>query len=142
MKHITTWTPDTHPDVKVEYEWDDQDPPETRVHTFKRFIKEPTHARFTGRGDEKFLKLIEENQRKNFALKEVLDALPAEYKVKRDNGNGVEVEDFKHEPKWSLDDNGDVEIEMTGDVGKNKVLTRALHAAVQSKLGNKIRVKE
>lgn len=141
-KHITRWTPDTHPDVTLEYEWDDADPLETRQHTFKQFVKAPVHARFTGSGTEKYQKILEENQRKNTALKEVLAALPDSEKDTEIDHQGNEIKKFKSEPKWSLDENGNVEIELTGQIVKNKVATKAIGQAIAASLGQKVRVKE
>lgn len=140
MKHITRWTPDTH-DCVVEYEWDDAVPQEEREHTFVRFVKQPSAARFAVAVD-KFSMVVEENKRKNEALKAVLDALPENEKVTITDENGQVVTNFKSDPKWSLDNNGDVQVELVGEIAKNKAVTRAVNLAVRAKLGSRVSVKE
>lgn len=67
MKQRTTWSPDTC-GCELEYEWDDTDPPETRVHTGAVIRKAcPAHASLI---DPKLhhVGVLGDNQLKNRAL--------------------------------------------------------------------------
>jgi len=99
-KHITRWTPDTH-DCVIEYEWDDAVPAEERVHTFKRFVKEPGHQRFQALATkkERFDKVVEENQRKNYALGHILDNLP-DTEVKKEIGESYPTYGTAQKATW------------------------------------------
>lgn len=144
MKHITRWSPDTC-DCIIEYEWDDSVPAEERVHTPTTIVKAcsahvivggPTNA-----AHGVFSQVHEENTRKNKALNEVLEALPDSEKIKESDVEGNQISKFKIEPKWRFDENRHVEIELPGEIGKNKIFTKSLHNRLVKKLGNKVRMK-
>lgn len=65
-KHITRWHPDTHPDTVIEYEWDDTEPEDTRVHTpVKMRLRGVDQA--PGQVVAAYNRALAENRRKNTA---------------------------------------------------------------------------
>jgi len=69
----TRWSPDTCGCVVV-YEWDDEKAENQRTHAFKR-AERVCSAHASGAAD-KFLTVLDENQRKNKAMKIVMDNFP------------------------------------------------------------------
>lgn len=140
MKQITRWTPDTHPDVSIDIEWDSDVPSEERVHTFKRFarkgdkwerpvpgadpvlvetgteIQSPKEARFVALSDEQqYERILLENNTKNMVMGAILEEYD-EITREREQDDGTMVKEFRPgmEPAWSLDEEGNVHIELKG----------------------------
>lgn len=65
--NVTTWSPDTCGCV-IEYEWDDAQDENTRVHTAKTILKDCGLHKKPKDKDEHFATILEENQRKNFTF--------------------------------------------------------------------------
>ena len=70
----TTWRPDTC-DCEVVYQWDSDVPSEQRIHTFISVKNEPSHVKFMS-PQEKYDVILEENQRKNNAIGEIIKNFP------------------------------------------------------------------
>lgn len=107
----TQWKPDTH-DAIVEFEWDETLPAEERTHTFKRFIKRPSGARYDAMTDQEvYDTLFTENKAKNLTLGQVLELLPdsAEEFI---NESGLTEKRFKEDdvPDFSINDAGELVI--------------------------------
>lgn len=70
------------------------------------------HRRFYNRPAEHHAFVLAENKLKNKAIKEVLDALPDEYKtIKKDKDTGEETVHFKNgDPTWSFEDGRESDI--------------------------------
>ena len=74
MKQVTRWSPDTCSCV-LEYEWDDEDDLDTRVHTFKRAVELcPAHE--AEPHQNAYNDVVSENSRKNYVLAMVQETLP------------------------------------------------------------------
>lgn len=72
--HTNRWWPDTC-GCCIEYEWDDQDDPNTRVHTGKR-VHKACAAHPAKPAHEHFATLQDENKRKNKLLQLAMEAFP------------------------------------------------------------------
>ena len=78
-KHVTRWSPDTC-GCQLEYEWDDNDPPERRSHNLFDFVHRcPAHsASLIADDSEGYNAVKDENTRKNIAYSEAVNNAPAE----------------------------------------------------------------
>jgi hypothetical protein len=76
----TRWYPDTC-DCVFDYEWDDAQPESTRVHTFKDVVKEcESHSHLQNNNKkDMYDSSLEENNRKNFTIFELLDKAAADF---------------------------------------------------------------
>ena len=83
----TRWSPDTCGCV-FDYEWDDTQPQDTRVHTFKQVAKEcASHAHLTGNSKkDMYDSSVEENKRKNGTIGELLDKAAADFGEATEDG--------------------------------------------------------
>ena len=77
---ITRWSPDTC-DCVFDYEWDDAQSEDVRVHNFKQVAKECTsHSHLTGNNKkDMYDSSLEENKRKNGSLAELVDKAAADF---------------------------------------------------------------
>ncbi len=73
--HENTWYPDTCNGCAVTYTFDDELPAEQRVISFKR-IEKDDDAHKDKTPQKQFDAILEENQRKNKAIKSIMDADP------------------------------------------------------------------
>ena len=112
MKQTTTWHPDTC-DCIINYEWDDTDPPETRVHTPTGIVKKCAFHQGTSDIKGHYDSVLEENVRKNVAIKKIKETYPAA------------------DVKFSLDNNRDVTLDVKGVVIPD---TNALAASIGTKV--------
>ena len=109
-KHITRWSPDTCACV-LDYEWDDELPQDQRTHTILEVIKGCSHHQ--GTKEEVYDKVKDENMTKNRVLGEIMGSLPALVEEVTDSEGNVSKR-FKKgmEPKWSFDENRQLQIEL------------------------------
>lgn len=80
MIKVTQWSPDTCGCV-FEYEWDDAQNEDTRVHTFKQVAKEcVSHSHLQGNNKkDMYDSSLEENRRKNLTIQELIEKASTEF---------------------------------------------------------------
>lgn len=66
MIKVTSWRPDTC-ECEIEYQWDTNDPQDTRTHTLKSIISCTIHRAIVG-SQNQYSEVIRENQDKNKTL--------------------------------------------------------------------------
>lgn len=96
---VTRWTPDTC-GCTLEYEWDDEDPNDTRVHTFSALKRKcGSHV---GISDEAqvYDHVLKENQTKNNVYRHLLENVP---RLKITHPDGAEELDPSVEFDWSFE---------------------------------------
>lgn len=121
MIRITKWRPDTC-GCEVDYEWDDTVSQDERVHTAVATIKCAEHDGVDDDNVTIYDTVLEENQRKNRTLGQLLEDAPADLKMTVINPNtGEETQKFKpnKEPKWSFTQDRSLEIELPTEFSKN-----------------------
>lgn len=119
MKRVTTWSPDTC-DCVLEYEWDDAQDENTRIHSFKRIIKAcPEHAALAGK--PLYDQVISENTRKNITFTEIQKAHP---QVTSDNY------------LWFFDKKRELQISLVG-VDLPEAAKQGLQTALDAKFGSR-----
>jgi len=111
MKKITTWSPDTC-DCVINYEWDDTTPEDTRTHTVSSVVKKCSFHEGLNLSAN-YDAILEENTRKNLAIKKVKEIHPTA------------------DVKFSLDSNRDVTLSVKGVVVPD---TNALEATLGAKV--------
>lgn len=136
MKHITRWKPDTCNCV-LEYEWDDQEPSDTRVHTPITVEACEVHSSITDVASG-FDAVLQENKYKNEAVAVLMEKLPAKSveivtdkdgSVRKELKVGYEISfDFDGDRKLKLDVKGLSKLE------KDAVLVQVEESMVQTKL--------
>lgn len=112
MKKLTRWSPDTCGCV-IDYEWDDTQAEDVRVHTAVRTVKRCLAHQADTDVALHYSKALEENQRKNKALQKLLESCPKS--MKRETkivGSNVPGEDFITPPVWRFNENRDLEIDL------------------------------
>lgn len=109
-KHITRWSPDTCGCV-LDYEWDDSVPQDQRTHAISEVVKAcPNHQ---DTAEKVYEKVKDENTTKNRVLGEIMESVPALVEeVIDDNGNISKRFKRGMEPKWSFDENRQLQIEL------------------------------
>lgn len=103
MKHVTRWSPDTCGCV-IEFEWDDEEPDETRKHDLTNYVSKcPAHQELDV--EESYNIVKDENVRKNKALSEVLKNTENEslFDIKEENGTSFKAlkPNVKYNWSWS-----------------------------------------
>lgn len=78
--NTTRWSPDTC-GCTFEYTWNTDDPESTRTHTYARVVTEcVSHSHLTGNNKkDAYDSSLEENQRKNGSIGELLDKASADF---------------------------------------------------------------
>lgn len=112
---ITRWSPDTCECV-LEYEWDTDDPQETRTHTPVNVVKAcPAHSAQETVA-QKFNKVNDENTRKNKVLKHALDNIDEIREEILDGGQPTGTYTLKNgtEFNWSFDNDRVLHVSITG----------------------------
>lgn len=106
MKHITTWHPDTC-DCVISYEWDDQDPEATRVHTAVDSKVCEVHKQHEGNHVNAMAAVMDENTRKNLILASILETFPHVRDNVEQDPTKPPAYKFKagHQPEWHFDEN-------------------------------------
>ena len=133
MLHTTRWSPDTCGCV-LEYEWDDTQPDSERTHTIKNVIKAcPAHAKHAEKG-EHYSVVLEENNRKNIAIDQVLKTVTSLGEdVQRD---GKTVRQFN--PGIEVGFAFDADRKLTLDIkGATKAEKEQAHATITARFPNK-----
>ena len=93
MIKITKWRPDTC-GCEIDYQWDDAQNEDVRVHTIFEMIKVcPAHSGETDKVVH-YAKVLDENQRKNIVLKEILEKVPSAVRDKIQEDGSI-VKDIK-----------------------------------------------
>ena len=130
MLKITRWRPDTC-DCELEYEWDDSQNEDVRTHSVKNILKAcPVHSSIATKGQH-YATVLDENQRKNKVLGEILEKLPALVEeVTQEDGTTVKKLRKGLEYKWSFDVDRNLEVDLVGakltEKSAVKVLTDVL----------------
>lgn len=121
MIHTNRWRPDTCGCV-IEYQWDDSVSEDKRVHTPKNVS--PCLHHKSGTKEEKFDKVVEENQRKNKFLSHIMENMP-EVVEERSNVDGSISKRLKDsiEYTWSFDDQRNLKVDLKGlaETGRTKL---------------------
>ena len=104
MLRVTRWSPDTC-DCVLEYEWDDAEPENTRVHKFKAMVvKCPAHLNLPPK--DQYNQVVLENTRKNKVFAKAKKIKPE-----------LTPDDYK----WSFDTNRKLKVNFKGKmVGAEK----------------------
>ena len=137
MIKITTWKPDTCGCV-LEYEWDDTQPENARVHTFRGANIKCTHHQYLV-DNTHWNQVLDENQTKNKIHGLLLENFPNLVDIVTEK-NGEIVKKFKPniEYKWAFDINRKLEVEIIGGSIADKTKLKDLS---DTKIGlNKIKI--
>ncbi len=129
MKKVTRWSPDTCECV-IDYEWDDEEPVETREITVKTIIKKcPVHAR---RGKAScFNEVLSENRRKNQAIGFLQEEIP-------DLVSQAEGVPPKADTVWHFDKERNLQVHVIGTeidaLAKSRAQSKCDHSFGQGKV--------
>jgi hypothetical protein len=98
----TQWSPDTCGCV-FEYEWDDAQNEDTRVHNFKQVTKEcASHAHLQGNNKkDMYDSSLEENRRKNGTIQELLERAGVEFADTQQDGSVTLKKNINVSWTWS-----------------------------------------
>lgn len=128
MKHQTLWRPDTC-DCQIVYEWDDNEPEATRVHTPVHGVTCREHKNTIGDDHKKRFDIVgDENRRKNLTLGKMLETIPDIRENTEKDPNKPPVFKFKEgaEPKWSFDKSRNLVVEAPALKDEHKKALRDL----------------
>lgn len=131
-KHITRWRPDTCRCV-LELEWDDQDPPENRVHTPVKVERCGAHTNEAPELQVVFDVVQSENVAKNLVLHHLLETLGEEH-----IDLIGEVRQFKHAPAFTYTVDRELQVAFPADTpeatliaSREALISRAFGRAVE-----------
>lgn len=127
MINVTTWSPDTC-DCKIEYEWDTEVVQEDRVHTVSRILNVCDAHKDLADDTVKFDQVTDENQRKNFFHKEIMDLPGVTEDVKQPDGSTKKLLKQGLEYKWSFDKDRKLVPELIGftQAQKDALVTKSV----------------
>ena len=115
----TQWRPDTC-DCVLEYEWDDQSDPATRVHTPTKIVKACPHHEAAVDTADGFDKVLKENTGKNRAIGRIMDLAAVTEETTDRDGNTVKRLKAGKNISWSFNEKRELELELVGFTEKEK----------------------
>ena len=125
--NITKWRPDTC-GCEIDYQWDADEPVETRTHTATNVVTCPAHS---GTTVEVHTKLLKENQGKNKAIGKIMEDVDMADDVVDEKGNVTKKFKPGKDVKWSFDANRVLELDIIGvDEAKKQSLLKEAEKAV------------
>lgn len=114
--NITKWRPDTC-GCEIDYQWDADEPAETRVHTPVRTV---TCAFHTGTKEKVYEDVKNENKNKNLVVNTVMKDADIAEDIPDGKGGTIRKVKAGKDVKWSFDANRKLEIEVLGVDQKKK----------------------
>ena len=112
MITTTKWRPDTC-DCEIDYEWDTESDPKTRVHTVKEMVKTCKHHEKLKSKEEKYNKVLDENQTKNKVHGKMLEIASITEEVTDEEGNKTKKLKAGKKYDWSFDENRKLVVDLS-----------------------------
>lgn len=125
MIKTTRWSPDTC-DCIIEYQWNTDQPEESREHTASAIVRKCEAHQSASDPSEILSTISDENQRKNIAIQRIIDGVP---EVAQDalDASGSTIKELRSDKKvnWSFDENRNLVLDLEGFTQSEKTKAQA-----------------